>query len=190
MPAKPSRRGKCWRGWRCRKAARRVQAPVAGQISNSSAVSARWLPARAKRCSPSSPAAIRSGRAGPTATSPSSGRPGGADQDHRRRRSRRPVRGWRRRSSPRPARPGLRHHHQPAAVGECVRPRADKTGQSCGVSVPLTAILYGTAGTVVQVVEREPRRDPAGGNRLDVAGQVEIREGIQEGLDQEGARRE
>ena len=27
-----------------------------------------------------------------------------------------------------------------------------KTGQSCGVSVPLTAILYGPAGTVVQVV--------------------------------------
>src|SRR5215217_8153789 len=29
-----------------------------------------------------------------------------------------------------------------------------KTGQSCGVSVPLTAILYGSAGTVVQVVRR------------------------------------
>src|SRR5258707_10392987 len=29
-----------------------------------------------------------------------------------------------------------------------------KTGQSCGVSVPLTAILYGPAGTVVQVVRR------------------------------------
>jgi hypothetical protein len=28
------------------------------------------------------------------------------------------------------------------------------TGQSCGVSVPLTAILYGSAGTVVQVVRR------------------------------------
>ncbi|WP_245311898.1 HlyD family efflux transporter periplasmic adaptor subunit, partial [Bradyrhizobium pachyrhizi] len=27
-----------------------------------------------------------------------------------------------------------------------------KTGQSCGVAVPLTAILYSTAGTVVQVV--------------------------------------
>ena len=30
-----------------------------------------------------------------------------------------------------------------------------KTGQSCGVSVPLTAILYGPAGTVVQVVRRD-----------------------------------
>jgi len=29
-----------------------------------------------------------------------------------------------------------------------------KTGQSCGVSVPLTAVLYGSAGTVVQVVRR------------------------------------
>ena len=28
-----------------------------------------------------------------------------------------------------------------------------KTGQSCGVAVPLTAILYSTAGTVVQVVQ-------------------------------------
>ena len=56
-----------------------------------------------------------------------------------------------------------------------------KTGQSCGVSVPLTAILYSTAGTVVQVVKRdrvETRRVETG---LMSAGQVEIREGIQEG---------
>ena len=56
-----------------------------------------------------------------------------------------------------------------------------KTGQSCGVSVPLTAILYGTAGTVVQVVRRqrvETRRVETG---LMSAGQVEIREGIAEG---------
>jgi HlyD family secretion protein len=56
-----------------------------------------------------------------------------------------------------------------------------KTGQSCGVSVPLTAILYSTAGTVVQVVRRdrvETRRVETG---LMSAGQVEIREGIQEG---------
>ena len=49
-----------------------------------------------------------------------------------------------------------------------------KTGQSCGVSVPLTAILYGTAGTVVQVVRRarvETRRVETG---LMSAGQVEI----------------
>jgi HlyD family secretion protein len=56
-----------------------------------------------------------------------------------------------------------------------------KTGQSCGVAVPLTAILYSTAGTVVQVVRRdrvETRRVETG---LMSAGQVEIREGIQEG---------
>jgi multidrug efflux pump subunit AcrA (membrane-fusion protein) len=52
-----------------------------------------------------------------------------------------------------------------------------RTGQSCGVSVPLTAILYGSAGTVVQVVRRgriETRRVETG---LMSAGQVEIREG-------------
>ncbi|MGB8402376.1 efflux RND transporter periplasmic adaptor subunit [Bradyrhizobium sp.] len=56
-----------------------------------------------------------------------------------------------------------------------------KTGQSCGVSVPLTAILYSTAGTVVQVVKRdriETRRVETG---LMAAGQVEIRDGIAEG---------
>src|SRR6478735_6309750 len=30
-----------------------------------------------------------------------------------------------------------------------------KTSQSCGVAVPLTAVLYGSAGTVVQVVRRD-----------------------------------
>jgi multidrug efflux pump subunit AcrA (membrane-fusion protein) len=56
-----------------------------------------------------------------------------------------------------------------------------KTGQSCGVSVPLTAILYGSAGTVVQVVRRarvETRRVEIG---LMSGGQVEIREGVAEG---------
>jgi HlyD family secretion protein len=56
-----------------------------------------------------------------------------------------------------------------------------KTGQSCGVSVPLTAILYGNAGTVVQVVRDgriETRRVEVG---LMSAGQVEIREGLAEG---------
>jgi HlyD family secretion protein len=57
-----------------------------------------------------------------------------------------------------------------------------KTGQSCNnVSVPLTAVLYGTAGTVVQVVRRqrvETKRVEVG---LMASGQVEIREGIQEG---------
>lgn len=56
-----------------------------------------------------------------------------------------------------------------------------KTGQSCGVSVPLTAILYGSAGTVVQVVRRarvETRRVETG---LMSAGQVEIKDGLVEG---------
>jgi HlyD family secretion protein len=56
-----------------------------------------------------------------------------------------------------------------------------KTGESCGVAVPLTAILYGSAGTVVQVVRRqrvETRRVEVG---LMSAGQVEIREGLTEG---------
>jgi HlyD family secretion protein len=56
-----------------------------------------------------------------------------------------------------------------------------KTGQGCGVSVPLTAILYGTAGTVVQVVRRarvETRRVETG---LMSAGQVEIKDGLVEG---------
>jgi HlyD family secretion protein len=56
-----------------------------------------------------------------------------------------------------------------------------KTGQSCGVSVPLTAVLYGSAGTVVQVVRRariETKRVEVG---LISGGQVEIREGLTEG---------
>ena len=56
-----------------------------------------------------------------------------------------------------------------------------KTSQSCGVSVPLTSILYGSAGTVVQVVRRqriETRRVEVG---LMAAGQVEIRDGLVEG---------
>jgi len=55
------------------------------------------------------------------------------------------------------------------------------TGQSCGVAVPLTAVLYGTAGTVVQVVRRariETRRVQVG---LMSGGQVEIRDGLIEG---------
>jgi biotin carboxyl carrier protein len=56
-----------------------------------------------------------------------------------------------------------------------------KTGESCGVSVPLTAVLYVTGGTVVQVVRRqrvETRRVELG---LMSGGQVEIREGLAEG---------
>lgn len=56
-----------------------------------------------------------------------------------------------------------------------------KTGESCGVAVPLTAVLYGSAGTVIQVVRRqriETRRVEVG---LMAGGQVEIREGLAEG---------
>jgi HlyD family secretion protein len=56
------------------------------------------------------------------------------------------------------------------------------TGKSCAnVAVPLTAVLYGAGGTVVQVVKRqrvETRRVEIG---LMSAGQVEIRDGLQEG---------
>jgi HlyD family secretion protein len=56
-----------------------------------------------------------------------------------------------------------------------------KTGQSCGVSVPLTAVLYGSAGTVVQVVRHariETKRVEVG---LMSGGQIEIRDGLAEG---------
>ena len=56
-----------------------------------------------------------------------------------------------------------------------------KTGQSCGVAVPLTAVLYGPAGTVVQVIRRarvETKRVEVG---LMSGGQVEIRDGLNEG---------
>jgi HlyD family secretion protein len=55
------------------------------------------------------------------------------------------------------------------------------TGQSCNISVPLTAILYGAGGTVVQVVRRqrvETRRVETG---LMSGGQIEIRDGLAEG---------
>jgi len=55
------------------------------------------------------------------------------------------------------------------------------TSQSCGISLPLTAVLYGSAGTVVQVVRRqrvETRRVEVG---LMSGGQIEIRDGIAEG---------
>jgi multidrug efflux pump subunit AcrA (membrane-fusion protein) len=56
-----------------------------------------------------------------------------------------------------------------------------KTGQSCGVSVPLTAVLYSPAGTVIQVVRRgrvETRQVEVG---LISGGQIEIRKGLQVG---------
>src|SRR2546423_8187029 len=56
------------------------------------------------------------------------------------------------------------------------------TGKSCNnVAVPLTAVLYGSAGTVVQVVRRariETKHVEVG---LMSGGQVEIRDGLQEG---------
>jgi multidrug efflux pump subunit AcrA (membrane-fusion protein) len=56
-----------------------------------------------------------------------------------------------------------------------------KTGQSCNVAVPLTAVQYSSAGTVVQVVR---------GNRVEIrgveiglmaGGQIEVRKGVNEG---------
>lgn len=54
-------------------------------------------------------------------------------------------------------------------------------GQRCGPAVPLSAVLYGTGGTVVQVVRDnrvETRRVNVG---LATGGRAEIREGVSEG---------
>lgn len=60
--------------------------------------------------------------------------------------------------------------------------RADITvGQSCGVAVPMSAVLYGRDGAVVQVVRDnriETRKVKIG---LYAGGDVEIREGVAEG---------
>jgi multidrug efflux pump subunit AcrA (membrane-fusion protein) len=56
-----------------------------------------------------------------------------------------------------------------------------KTGQSCNIAVPLTAVQYSPAGTVVQVVRRnriETRRVETG---LMSGGNIEIRDGLNEG---------
>jgi HlyD family secretion protein len=56
-----------------------------------------------------------------------------------------------------------------------------KTGESCGISVPLTAVIYSPAGTIIQVVRHqtvETKRVEVG---LMNGGNVEIREGLQEG---------
>jgi hypothetical protein len=58
-----------------------------------------------------------------------------------------------------------------------------RTAQSCGIAVPITAVLYGTSGTVVQVVKDnriETQRVELG---LMSGGQVEIRDGLTEGAD-------
>lgn len=56
-----------------------------------------------------------------------------------------------------------------------------KTGQSCNVAVPLTAVQYSSAGTVVQVIRRnrvETKRVEVG---LMSGGNIEIRDGLNEG---------
>jgi HlyD family secretion protein len=58
-----------------------------------------------------------------------------------------------------------------------------KTGQSCNVSVPLTAVLYGTAGNVVQVVRRGHVETKGVETGLMDGGQVEIKSGLVEGDD-------
>jgi multidrug efflux pump subunit AcrA (membrane-fusion protein) len=56
-----------------------------------------------------------------------------------------------------------------------------KTGQSCNVAVPLTAVQYSPAGTVVQVIRRnrvETKRVEIG---LMSGGDIEVRDGLNEG---------
>ncbi|MCP3379303.1 MULTISPECIES: efflux RND transporter periplasmic adaptor subunit [unclassified Bradyrhizobium] len=56
-----------------------------------------------------------------------------------------------------------------------------KTGQSCNVAVPLTAVQYSSAGTVVQVIRRnrvETKRVETG---LMSGGNIEVRDGLNEG---------
>ncbi|GLR92078.1 efflux RND transporter periplasmic adaptor subunit [Bradyrhizobium iriomotense] len=56
-----------------------------------------------------------------------------------------------------------------------------KTGQSCNVAVPLTAVQYSPAGTVVQIIRRnrvETKRVETG---LMSGGNIEIRDGVNEG---------
>ena len=56
-----------------------------------------------------------------------------------------------------------------------------KTGDSCNVAVPLTAILYGRDGAVVQVVRRQRVETKKVEIGLMQAGKVEIKEGLTEG---------
>jgi multidrug efflux pump subunit AcrA (membrane-fusion protein) len=56
-----------------------------------------------------------------------------------------------------------------------------KSGQSCNVAVPLTAVQYSPAGTVVQLIRRnrvETKRVEVG---LMAGGNIEVREGLNEG---------
>ncbi|WP_316218986.1 efflux RND transporter periplasmic adaptor subunit [Bradyrhizobium sp. SZCCHNR2026] len=56
-----------------------------------------------------------------------------------------------------------------------------KIGQSCGIAVPLTAVLYDPAGTVVQVVKQQRVETKVVEVGLMAGGQVEIRSGLNEG---------
>ena len=58
-----------------------------------------------------------------------------------------------------------------------------KTGQSCGVAIPLTAIQYSAAGTVVQVVKRQRIETKRVETGLMSGGQIEIKDGLVEGDD-------
>jgi multidrug efflux pump subunit AcrA (membrane-fusion protein) len=56
-----------------------------------------------------------------------------------------------------------------------------KTGESCDIAVPLTAVIYTAAGTIVQVVKQqtvETRRVEVG---MMSGGNVQIRDGLKEG---------
>ncbi len=56
-----------------------------------------------------------------------------------------------------------------------------KTGQSCNVAVPLTAVQYGSAGTVVQVVKSQRIETKRVETGLMSGGQIEIKDGLREG---------
>jgi multidrug efflux pump subunit AcrA (membrane-fusion protein) len=56
-----------------------------------------------------------------------------------------------------------------------------KVGQSCGVAVPITALQYGSAGTVVQVVRRQRIETKRVETGLISGGQIEVREGLADG---------
>jgi len=58
-----------------------------------------------------------------------------------------------------------------------------RTGQSCGLSVPLAAVLYSGAGTVVQVVKRDRVETKSVEMGLISGGNVEIKGGLSEGDD-------
>ena len=151
-----------------------VQAPVAGTDRSLHRGDRRGgLGARARRCSPSSratnttwsawcrPRDIAKLAVNQPATDPASSAPAMSTAR---------CAGSRRRSSPTAssARSSSRSPRNRRLLVNSSGGALIKTGQSCGVAVPLTAMLYGTAGTVVQVVRRDAGRDQAGRGRADV----------------------